>query len=51
VTALYSLDVEHCSITSITVQKMADALDEGSVLSNLSIGTFGDSPLYITENS
>ncbi|XP_071679038.1 protein TONSOKU isoform X2 [Lolium perenne] len=36
--ALYSLDVEQCSITSRTVQKMADALDEGSVLSHLSIG-------------
>uniref|UniRef100_A0ACD5YV70 Uncharacterized protein n=1 Tax=Avena sativa TaxID=4498 RepID=A0ACD5YV70_AVESA len=36
--ALYSLDVEQCSITSRTIQKMADALDEGSVLSHLSIG-------------
>ncbi|KAM3244362.1 hypothetical protein ACQJBY_055975 [Aegilops geniculata] len=36
--ALYSLDVEQCSITSRTVQKMADALHEGSVLSHLSIG-------------
>ncbi|KAK1620651.1 hypothetical protein QYE76_026168 [Lolium multiflorum] len=36
--ALYSLDVEQCSITSRTVQKMADAIDEGSVLSHLSIG-------------
>ncbi|KAF0931168.1 hypothetical protein E2562_002524 [Oryza meyeriana var. granulata] len=37
-TALYSLNVEHCSITSRTVQKMADALHEGSVLSHLSLG-------------
>ncbi|KQK02062.1 protein TONSOKU isoform X2 [Brachypodium distachyon] len=36
--ALYSLDVEQCSITSRTIQKMADALHEGSVLSHLSIG-------------
>ncbi|KAK1660988.1 hypothetical protein QYE76_049147 [Lolium multiflorum] len=36
--ALYSLDVEQCSITSRTVQKMADALHEGWVLSHLSIG-------------
>ncbi|BAF10240.2 Os02g0784100 [Oryza sativa Japonica Group] len=38
VTALYSLNVEQCSITSRTVQKMADALHEGSVLSHLSLG-------------
>ncbi|RLM80797.1 protein TONSOKU isoform X2 [Panicum miliaceum] len=36
--ALYSLSVEQCSITSRTVQKMADALHEGSVLSHLSLG-------------
>nr|BAD19291.1 putative BRUSHY1 [Oryza sativa Japonica Group]BAD19549.1 putative BRUSHY1 [Oryza sativa Japonica Group] len=36
--ALYSLNVEQCSITSRTVQKMADALHEGSVLSHLSLG-------------
>ncbi|KAG2662074.1 hypothetical protein PVAP13_1KG494580 [Panicum virgatum] len=36
--ALYSLNVERCSITSRTVQKMADALHEGSVLSHLSLG-------------
>ncbi|KAL6911597.1 hypothetical protein ACP4OV_000402 [Aristida adscensionis] len=36
--ALYSLNVEQCSITSRTVQKMADALQEGSVLSHLSLG-------------
>ncbi|KAI4982503.1 hypothetical protein ZWY2020_022995 [Hordeum vulgare] len=36
--ALYCLDVEQCSITSRTVQKMADALHEDSVLSHLSIG-------------
>ncbi|CAD6249212.1 unnamed protein product [Miscanthus lutarioriparius] len=36
--ALYSLNVEQCSITSRTVQKMTDALDEESVLSHLSLG-------------
>ncbi|PAN08597.1 hypothetical protein PAHAL_1G423100 [Panicum hallii] len=36
--ALYSLNVEQCSITSRTVQKMADALHEGLVLSHLSLG-------------
>ncbi|KAF2947279.1 protein TONSOKU [Oryza sativa Japonica Group] len=36
--ALYSLNVEQCSITSRTVQKMADALHEGSALSHLSLG-------------
>jgi len=38
-TALYSLNVEQCSITSRTVQKMTDALHEESVLSHLSLGT------------
>ncbi|KAK3155468.1 hypothetical protein QOZ80_2BG0203640 [Eleusine coracana subsp. coracana] len=36
--ALYSLNIEQCSITSRTVQKVADALHEGSVLSHLSLG-------------
>ncbi|XVE86577.1 hypothetical protein DITRI_Ditri18aG0044600 [Diplodiscus trichospermus] len=36
--ALYSLNVEWCSITSRTIQKIADALDTGSVLSQLLIG-------------
>ncbi|XP_062220506.1 protein TONSOKU-like [Phragmites australis] len=36
--ALYSLNVEQCSITSRTVQKMSDALHEGSALSHLSLG-------------
>ncbi|GKU95150.1 hypothetical protein SLEP1_g8546 [Rubroshorea leprosula] len=36
--ALYSLNVEHCSITSRTIQKVADTLDTGSVLSQLFIG-------------
>ncbi|AQK56138.1 protein TONSOKU isoform X8 [Zea mays] len=36
--ALYSLNVEQCSITSRTVQKMTDALHEESVLSHLSLG-------------
>ena len=49
VTALFSLDVEQCSITSRTVQKMADALHEGSVLSHLSIGTLLPL-LYITSH-
>jgi len=38
-TSLYSLNVEQCSITSRTVQKMTDALHEESVLSHLSLGT------------
>nr|XP_027074129.1 protein TONSOKU-like isoform X1 [Coffea arabica] len=36
--ALYSLNVENCSITSRTVQKIADSLHSGSVLTNLSLG-------------
>ncbi|KAE8705157.1 protein TONSOKU-like isoform X2 [Hibiscus syriacus] len=36
--ALYSLNVERCSITSRTVQKVADALDTKSILSQLFIG-------------
>ncbi|XWS29402.1 hypothetical protein CRYUN_Cryun24cG0026500 [Craigia yunnanensis] len=36
--ALDSLNVEWCSITSRTIQKVADALDTGSVLSQLFIG-------------
>ncbi|OMO98309.1 Leucine-rich repeat, ribonuclease inhibitor subtype [Corchorus olitorius] len=36
--ALYSLSVERCSITSRTIQKVADSLDSGSVLSQLLIG-------------
>ncbi|XP_048233146.1 protein TONSOKU isoform X2 [Ricinus communis] len=36
--ALYSLNIERCSITSRTIQKVADALTSGSVLSQLSIG-------------
>ncbi|XP_068667550.1 protein TONSOKU [Aristolochia californica] len=36
--ALYSLKIEQCSITSRTVQNIADALDEGSVLSELWLG-------------
>ncbi|KAK8618830.1 hypothetical protein V6N13_132809 [Hibiscus sabdariffa] len=35
---LYSLNVERCSITSRTVQKVADALDTESILSQLFIG-------------
>ncbi|URE05448.1 TPR [Musa troglodytarum] len=36
--ALYSLNIEQCSVTSRTVQKVADAISVGSVLSHLSIG-------------
>ncbi|XP_019704560.2 protein TONSOKU isoform X1 [Elaeis guineensis] len=36
--ALYSLNIEQCSITSRTVQKVADSLRDGSVLSHLSLG-------------
>ncbi|KAK8524900.1 hypothetical protein V6N12_029752 [Hibiscus sabdariffa] len=36
--ALYSLNIERCSITSRTIQKVADALDNNSVLSQLFIG-------------
>ncbi|GMI77993.1 BRUSHY1, TONSOKU, MGOUN3 [Hibiscus trionum] len=36
--ALYSLNLERCSITSRTVQKVADALDTESVLLQLFIG-------------
>ncbi|MCL7045211.1 hypothetical protein MKW94_020017 [Papaver nudicaule] len=35
--ALYSLNIERCSITSKTIQKVAEAIDPGSVLSHLSI--------------
>ncbi|KAK4264787.1 hypothetical protein QN277_025917 [Acacia crassicarpa] len=37
-TVLCSLNVERCHITSRTIQKMADALDSKSVLSQLCIG-------------
>ncbi|GAB2254133.1 hypothetical protein Droror1_Dr00021942 [Drosera rotundifolia] len=36
--ALYSLNIERCSITTRTIQKIANALDAGSALSQLSIG-------------
>ncbi|CAA7053050.1 unnamed protein product [Microthlaspi erraticum] len=36
--ALYSLNVEQCSLTSRTIQKVADALDSESGLSQLYIG-------------
>ncbi|KAI3451497.1 hypothetical protein Pfo_008162 [Paulownia fortunei] len=36
--ALYSLDIENCSITSRTIQKVADSLDSESVLTRLCIG-------------
>ncbi|CAL9162518.1 unnamed protein product [Musa hybrid cultivar] len=36
--ALYSLNIEQCSITTRTVEKVADAISVGSVLSHLSIG-------------
>ncbi|CAN8269073.1 unnamed protein product [Cochlearia groenlandica] len=36
--ALYSLNVEHCSLTSRTIQKVADALNSESGLSQLYIG-------------
>ncbi|XP_021713921.1 protein TONSOKU-like [Chenopodium quinoa] len=35
---LYSLNMERCSITSRTIQTVADALDSGSVLSQLLVG-------------
>ncbi|KAI3883378.1 hypothetical protein MKX03_009611 [Papaver bracteatum] len=35
--ALYSLNIERCSITSRTIQKVAEAISSGSVLSHLSI--------------
>ncbi|KAF3650623.1 putative 40S ribosomal protein S18-like [Capsicum annuum] len=36
--ALYSLNIEQCSITSRTIQKVADSLTSGSVLTHLSLG-------------
>ncbi|KAB5556381.1 hypothetical protein DKX38_007290 [Salix brachista] len=36
-TALYSLNIEHCPVTTRTVQKISDALKAGSVLAQLSI--------------
>ncbi|KAH9625677.1 hypothetical protein KSS87_022712, partial [Heliosperma pusillum] len=36
--ALYSLNIERCSLTSRAIQVVADALDSGSILSHLSIG-------------
>ncbi|KAA8531034.1 hypothetical protein F0562_005743 [Nyssa sinensis] len=35
---LYSLNLERCSITSRTIQKVADALGDGSVLAQIYIG-------------
>lgn len=37
--ALYSLNIEQCSITSRTIQKISDSLDAESVLEHLSLGT------------
>ncbi|KAL2342941.1 hypothetical protein Fmac_004226 [Flemingia macrophylla] len=37
-TALCSLNIENCCVTSRTIQKMADALDSRSVLAHLCIG-------------
>ncbi|KAL9329739.1 hypothetical protein ACSQ67_004742 [Phaseolus vulgaris] len=37
-TALCSLNIENCSVTSRTIQKIADALDSRSVLAHLCIG-------------
>ena len=37
---LYSLNIENCSITSRTIQKVADALSAESTLAQLCIGTF-----------
>ncbi|XP_052206092.1 protein TONSOKU isoform X2 [Diospyros lotus] len=36
--ALYSLNIERCSITSRTILKVADSLHSGSVLSQISLG-------------
>ncbi|KAL3650013.1 hypothetical protein CASFOL_006416 [Castilleja foliolosa] len=36
--ALYYLNIENCSITSRTIQVVADSLDSGSVLTHLCIG-------------
>ncbi|KAJ8774873.1 hypothetical protein K2173_018132 [Erythroxylum novogranatense] len=36
--ALYSLNIERCSITSRTIQKVSDALNDCSILAQLSIG-------------
>ncbi|XP_016500301.1 protein TONSOKU isoform X2 [Nicotiana tabacum] len=36
--ALYSLNIEKCSITSRTIQKVADSLTSGSALTHLSLG-------------
>ncbi|KAK1276452.1 Protein TONSOKU [Acorus gramineus] len=36
--ALYSLNIQECSITSRTIQKIADALPSDSVLAQLSLG-------------
>ncbi|PIA41850.1 hypothetical protein AQUCO_02200346v1 [Aquilegia coerulea] len=36
--ALYSLSIDNCSITSRTIQKVADSIDSGSVLAQLSLG-------------
>lgn len=37
--ALYSLNIERCSISSRTIEKIVDAIDAGSMLSQLWIGT------------
>ena len=37
--ALYSLNIERCSITSRTIQTVADSLVSGSVLSQICLGT------------
>uniref|UniRef100_A0A7N0TWH9 Protein TONSOKU n=1 Tax=Kalanchoe fedtschenkoi TaxID=63787 RepID=A0A7N0TWH9_KALFE len=37
-TVLYSLNIERCSVTSRTIQKIADSIKAGSALTQLSIG-------------
>lgn len=38
--ALYSLSIEQCCITSRTIQRIADVLQEGHALSQLKIGMY-----------
>lgn len=48
VVALYSLNIENCSITSRTIQKVADALGAESIVAQLCIGTLPDGLIAIS---
>ncbi|KAK2988279.1 hypothetical protein RJ640_016859 [Escallonia rubra] len=49
--ALYSLNIERCSITSRTIQKIADSLDSGSVLAQLCLGALAVTAVLLNDGA